>query len=141
MRSASSIVTFENSTWRMTGCLRSQSMIVGRSVLRPSTSIGTSGGHAVDEHEAPGPTRGGLTESRMTTSALFHAALVLVGRAHLDARPGIGAEHLLEEQVAGAHEQHGDLARRRQDGPRGVVGVEVVADVDARLHGAAAVVA
>ena len=68
MRIASSMVTFANSTCRITGCVRSQSMIVGRSI-RPRTSSGTSGGTALTKMNRPGPARGGVTESRMTTSA------------------------------------------------------------------------
>ena len=68
MRSASSITTFANSTWRMIGCARSQSMMVGRSI-RPRTSRGTSGGTVLTNTNRPCPARGGVTESRMTTSA------------------------------------------------------------------------
>src|SRR6266403_2021248 len=52
----------------MTGWVRSQSMIVGRSI-RPSTSMGTSGGTALTNTNRPGPARGGVTESSTTTSA------------------------------------------------------------------------
>ena len=62
------MATLANSTWRMTGCCRSQSMIVGCS-MRPRTSIGTSAGTVLTKTNRPGPTRGGAVESTTTTSA------------------------------------------------------------------------
>ena len=140
IRIASSMATLANSTCRMIGCARSQSMIVGRSM--PAEHLDRHvGRHPVDEDEAAGPT---LRRARRVDDddvGLAHAALVLVGRLHLERHLRIRPEHLLEEEVAGAHQRDGDLPRRRQHGVRRVVGVEVVVDVDAGRDGAAAVVA
>src|SRR5881628_939334 len=105
----------------MTGWVRSQSMIVGRSI-RPRTSRGTSGGTALTNTNRPGPARVGLG----------HPALILVRRADLEGNLRIGAQNLLEEEVAGTHQEDGDLARRRQDRVRDVVDLEVVVDADPR---------
>ena len=52
-RMASSMATLANSTWRITGCARSQSMIVG--LLEPAQHLDRHvGRHRVDEDEAAG---------------------------------------------------------------------------------------
>ena len=72
---------------------------------------------------------------------LTHAALVLIGRADVERNLRIGSQNFLEEQIARAHQEHGDLSRRRQDRVGHVIDGEVVVDADPRRDGAAATVA
>ena len=98
------------------------------------------GRHGIDEHEAPGPRARGRRRVDDDDVGVAHPALVLVGRLHLERHLGVGSQDFLEEEVAGADERHRDLARRRQHCPRHVVAVEIVLDVQASGHRAAAVV-
>ena len=66
-RIASSIATFEKSIWRMIGCVRSQSMMIGFS-NRPSTSMGTSDAMVLTSTKRPFPIRCGVVLSSTTTS-------------------------------------------------------------------------
>ena len=89
----------------------------------------------------PGPTFGRRHRVEHDDVGVAHAALVLIGRLHVERHLRVGLQHLLEEEVAGADQRDRDLARRRQHRPRRVVGGEVVAEVQPRRHRAAAVVA
>src|SRR2546426_6773238 len=140
IRSASSIATFANPTCRMIGCARSQSMMIGRSIL-PRTSSGTSGGTAFTNTKRPGPARSGVTESRTTTSASAIPPWYWSGVRISSETWGVGPEDLFEEEVARAHEQDVDLARRRQHRVGDVVHREVVIDLEARRDDAATAVA
>lgn len=94
----------------------------------------------VDEHVAA---RADLRRRRRVQHddvGLAHAALILVRRLHLERDGRIGAQHLLEEEVAGTHERDGDLLGRRDHRVGDVVRRQVVVDVDPRRHRAAALV-
>ena len=98
------------------------------------------GRHGVDEDEAAWShlrRRRGIEHHDV---GVAHAALVLLGRLHLERHRGIRAQNLLEEEVARTHQRHGDLLRRRDHRVRDVVRSEVVADVDLRGHRAATLV-
>ena len=66
-RSASSTATFERSTKRITGCVRTQSSTTGCSIV-PSDSIGTSPGVELTRTKRPAPIFAGDTPSSTTTS-------------------------------------------------------------------------
>ena len=99
------------------------------------------GRHRVDEHEPPRPDLRGRHRVEHDDVGLAHPPRVLFGRADLQRHLRVGPEDLLEEEVAGAHQQHRDLPEGRQHRPRDVVHGEVVADAEARGEDAAARVA
>ena len=81
-----------------------------------------AGGTVLTRTKRPLPMRGGARRVEHHHVEALHAALVGVGLPDLELHLGIGLEHLLEEEVAGAHQEHGDLARRRDHGVGDVVG-------------------
>src|SRR2546422_2529325 len=97
--------------------------------------------HGVDEDEPARSGPGRAHRIEHDDVGVAHAALILIRRAHLEGHLRIGPKDLLEEQVAGTHEQDRDLRGRRQDRVRDVVDREVVVDAQPRRHGAATVVA
>ena len=96
---------------------------------------------AVDEHvpAATDPRRVHAVEHHDVEA--LHAAAVRVRRPQLEGHLGIGAELLLEKQVAGGDEEDRDLARRREHGVGDVVGDEIVGHVEAGGDDATALVA
>ena len=113
-----------------------------RRALEPSQDFDRHvGRHRVHEDEASGARARRADRIEHDDVRLAHAPLVLVGCAHLERHLRIGPEHLLEEEVAGADEQHRDLPRWRQDRIGGVVDVEVVVDPEPCRDGAPAAVA
>ena len=88
----------------------------------------------VHEHEAPVADARGARGVDDDDVGPLHAALILLGLLHLELDLGVGLEGLLEEQIAGAHEGHGDLALRRQHRIGDIVGGEVVGHVQAQPH-------
>ena len=92
------------------------------------------GGHRVDEHESPVAELGRAHAVDHHHVEAFHPALVGVRLADLELHLGIGVEDLLEEQVAGADQQHREGAGRRDHRVGHVVGVEIVGDVEPELE-------
>ena len=101
---------------------------------------GHVGRRGIDEDEPAGPELCGADAIEDHHVESLHAPLVGVGLAHLELDLGIGRQLLLEEEIAGAHEQDVDGADGRNDGIGDVVGREVVGNVEPRPHHAAALV-
>ena len=82
----------------------------------------------VDKHEPPRADlrRGGAVEDDDIGAG--HPTGVLSRGLRLQDDLWIGPERLLEEQVAGAHEEHAELLRGGEDGDRRIVDREVVGD-------------
>ncbi len=110
--------------------------------LDPAEDLeGHVGRHRVDEHEPALPRarrRDGVQDDDV---GLAHAALILLGGLDLERHLRVRLEDLFEEQVPGAHQEDRDLPGQRQHRVRDVVGGEVVVDLEARGHRAAAAVA
>ncbi len=98
------------------------------------------GRHRVDEDVAARADLGRRGRVEHHHVGVAHAALVLLGRLHLEGDGGIGAQDLLEEEVAGAHQRDRDLLGGRDHGVGDVVGGEVVAHADLGGDRAAALV-
>jgi hypothetical protein len=98
------------------------------------------GRHDVDEDEPARADPGRCHRVEHDNIGVGHAALVLVGRAHVECHLGICPEDLLEEQVAGAHQENGDLPWRREHRIGRVVHREVIVQPQARRDRATAAV-
>ena len=86
-------------------------------------------GGRVDEDEAAGADLRGRRAVEHDHVEGAHASGVLAGSLRLEDHLRVGAERLLQEQVAGAHEEDAELPRLRHHRVDDVVRVEIVPDV------------
>jgi hypothetical protein len=92
------------------------------------------GRHRVDEHVTPAADPRRTDGVQHDDVEAFHAALVRIRLAYLELDLRIGRELLLEEEVAGADQEHPERTRGRDDGVGDVVRREVVHDVEPRAQ-------